>query len=81
MPTNSTITIHKQTVLIHPIIDEYYNQSPSYSRSNNFAVSKGLVSHAPGVTQSLVAGNAESNDARHGGAEEVLREKLEGLRT
>lgn len=66
--------------MIHPIIDEYYNPSPSYSRSNNFAVSKGLVSHAPGATQSLTAANAEINEARGGGVEEVLREKLEDIR-
>ncbi len=66
--------------MIHPIIDEYYNQSPSYSRSNNFAVSKGLVSHAPGATQSLIAGNAENNETRDGEVEEVLRGKLEEFR-
>ena len=36
--------------MIHPIIDEYYNHSPSYVRSSGFAVSKGLVSSAPGAT-------------------------------
>ncbi len=51
VPTNSTITIHKQTLLIHPIVDEFYNHSPSYQRSSGFAVSKGLVSTAPGATQ------------------------------
>jgi len=67
--------------MIHPIIDEYYNQSPSYSRSNNFAVSKGLVSHAPGATQSLTAGNAENNEVQDGdAAEENLRERLEDIR-
>ena len=57
VPTNSTITIHKQTVMIHPIIDEYYNHSPSYSRSSGFAVSKGLVSNAPGATQDITPAN------------------------
>ncbi|KAF6231529.1 hypothetical protein HO173_010281 [Letharia columbiana] len=57
VPTNSTITIHKQTVMIHPIIDEYYNHSPSYTRSSGFAVSKGLVSNAPGATQAITPGN------------------------
>ncbi|KAI4290148.1 MAG: hypothetical protein L6R35_000577 [Caloplaca aegaea] len=42
VPTNSTLTIHKQAVMIHPIMDEYYNPSPSYTRSSGFAVSKGL---------------------------------------
>ncbi len=67
--------------MIHPIIDEYYNESPSYSRSNNFAVSKGLVSNAPGATQSLTAGNAGNSEARVGEApEKLLQEKLEDLR-
>ena len=57
VPTNSTITIHKQTVMIHPIIDEYYNHSPSNTRSSGFAVSKGLVSNAPGATQAITPGN------------------------
>lgn len=53
VPTNSTLTIHKQTVMIHPIIDEFYSHNPSYSRSAGFAVSKGLVSNAPGAAQML----------------------------
>lgn len=47
VPTNSILTIHKQTVLIHPIQDEYENTDPSFSRSSGFAVSKGLVSDGP----------------------------------
>lgn len=43
VPTNSTLTIHKQTVLIHPIIDEYHNPSPAHLRSSGFADSKGLA--------------------------------------
>ena len=39
--------------MIHPIIDQYYNESPSYNRSSGFAVSKGLVSNAPGAAQAL----------------------------
>ncbi|KAL8706846.1 MAG: hypothetical protein Q9201_000114 [Fulgogasparrea decipioides] len=42
VPTNSILTIHKQAVMIHPIMDEYYNPNPSYIRSTGFAVSKGL---------------------------------------
>ena len=42
--------------MIHPIIDEYYNPNPSYSRSSGFAVSRGLVSNAPGVAQALTPG-------------------------
>ncbi|KAL9119140.1 MAG: hypothetical protein Q9187_004305 [Circinaria calcarea] len=58
VPTNSTLTIHKQTVMIHPIIDQYYNHSPSYTRSSGFAVSKGLVSNAPGASQTLTPGTS-----------------------
>ena len=50
VPTNSVLTIHNQTVMIHPIIDEYYNHKPSHTRSAGFAVSKGLVSSAAGAT-------------------------------
>ncbi|KAI4206110.1 MAG: hypothetical protein LQ346_001293 [Caloplaca aetnensis] len=42
VPTNSTLTVHKQAVMIHPIIDQYYNPNPSNTRSTGFAVSKGL---------------------------------------
>jgi len=58
VPTNSTLTIHKQTVMIHPIVDEYYQPNPSYSRSSGFAVSKGLVSNAPGAAQVLTPGTS-----------------------
>jgi glutamine amidotransferase len=41
VPTNSVLTIHNQTVLIHPILDEYYNHTPSMPRSSRFAADKG----------------------------------------
>lgn len=44
MPTNSTLTIHKQTVLIHPIIDEFYNHAPTHARSSKLARDKGQMS-------------------------------------
>lgn len=50
VPTNSVVTIHKQTVLLHPIIDEFYSEDLSQDRSSCYAVSKGLVSTAPGTT-------------------------------
>ena len=43
VPTNSTITIHNQTVLIHPIMDEFYVASPSFKRSSAFAQIKGQI--------------------------------------
>ena len=45
VPTNSTLTIHKQTVMVHPIIDEYYNHNPYHSRSSQFVTDKGLVTN------------------------------------
>ncbi|KAF1971000.1 N-terminal nucleophile aminohydrolase [Bimuria novae-zelandiae CBS 107.79] len=41
VPTNSTVTIHKQTVMIHPIIDEFYSPNPAHARSAGFAQAKG----------------------------------------
>ncbi|KAK5118943.1 hypothetical protein LTR62_000154 [Meristemomyces frigidus] len=43
VPTNSVLTIHNQTVLIHPILDEYYNPSPSFVRSSRFAAGEGQI--------------------------------------
>ena len=51
VPTNSILTIHRQTVMIHPIVDEYYNHSPSYIRSSEFARLKGLATNGPGAMQ------------------------------
>ena len=76
VPTNSTITIHKQTVMIHPIIDEYYNYSPAYERSSGFAVSKGLVSNAPGGKE----GEVEAREGRGGREERGGREMEKELR-
>lgn len=44
VPTNSTITIHKQTVLIHPILDQYYDHTPSQGRSSKLALEQGQTS-------------------------------------
>lgn len=43
VPTNSTITIHNQNVMIHPIMDEFYVASPSFKRSSAFAQIKGQI--------------------------------------
>ncbi|KAL2357399.1 nucleophile aminohydrolase [Cryomyces antarcticus] len=50
VPTNSTLTIHKQTVMIHPILDDFYNPSPSYLRSSQFAETQGQISTGPAST-------------------------------
>lgn len=59
--------------MIHPIVDEYYNYSPAYERSSGFAVSKGLVSNAPGATVGVKEGEA---GVGVGDVEKELREKL-----
>lgn len=43
VPTNSILTIHKQTVLLHPIVDEFYNDDPNHDRSSVYALSKGFA--------------------------------------
>lgn len=45
VPTNSILTIHKQTVMVHPIIDEYYNQNPAHHRSSQYVAEKGLITN------------------------------------
>jgi glutamine amidotransferase len=47
VPTNSTVTIHKQTVMIHPIIDEFYSPNPAHMRSAGFAQAKGQTITGP----------------------------------
>ncbi|KAF2863268.1 N-terminal nucleophile aminohydrolase [Piedraia hortae CBS 480.64] len=41
VPTNSVLTIDNQTVLVHPIVDEFYNHEPQLTRSRAFATTKG----------------------------------------
>jgi glutamine amidotransferase len=47
VPTNTVLTIKKQTVLLHPIKDEYYQEDPLFARSSSFAESKGLMGSVP----------------------------------
>ncbi|KAF2652230.1 N-terminal nucleophile aminohydrolase [Lophiostoma macrostomum CBS 122681] len=47
VPTNSTLTISKQTVMIHPIIDEFYSHNPAHARSSGFAQAKGQTITGP----------------------------------
>jgi glutamine amidotransferase len=61
VPTNSTLTIHKQTVMVHPIIDEYYNHNPYYSRSSKFGVEKGLITNEKGTPTPRAESPAPSN--------------------
>lgn len=47
VPTNSILTIKKQTILLHPILDEYYQDDPFFHRSSKLAESKGLMGAVP----------------------------------
>lgn len=58
VPTNSILTIHKQTVMVHPIIDEYYNHNPYHSRSSQFVTEKGLVTNEKSTAATTPAPNA-----------------------
>ena len=54
VPINSVLTIHNQTVMIHPILDEFY--SPNVNRSSTFAQAKGQTvtnSHKEIITAEL----------------------------
>lgn len=42
VPTNSILTIHGQTVMVHPIMDQFSNHSPYHTRSAAFVQTKGL---------------------------------------
>lgn len=47
VPTNSILTIKNQTILLHPIIDEYFQEDPLYLRNSALAESKGLMGSVP----------------------------------
>lgn len=39
------LTIHKQTVMVHPIVDKYFERDPYHIRSSAFVQAKGLTSN------------------------------------
>lgn len=47
VPTNTVLTIKKQTVLLHPIRDEYFQADPLFARSSTYAESRGLMGSVP----------------------------------
>jgi glutamine amidotransferase len=62
VPTNSILTISKQTVTIHPIKDEFYSHDPSEERSLKFAQTKGQT-----VTNSqkeVITGNIDQDSPK-----------------
>lgn len=56
VPTNSVLTIHKRNVLIHPILDEFYNERAGFVRHTGFAKGSGQV--VPGDVSEAVGGGA-----------------------
>lgn len=56
MPTNSILTIHRQTVMVHPILDKYFERDPHHVRSSAFVHTKGLVSNEKAPSGSLSPG-------------------------
>lgn len=50
VPTNSILTIHRQTVMVHPILDKYYERDPAHVRSSAFVQANGLMSNEKSPT-------------------------------
>lgn len=51
VPTNSILTIHNQTVMVHPIMDQYYDRNPQHRRSTAFVSTKGLSANEKCASQ------------------------------
>ncbi|KAF2646124.1 N-terminal nucleophile aminohydrolase [Massarina eburnea CBS 473.64] len=77
VPTNSTLTIHKQTVMIHPIIDEFYSANPAHTRSAGFAQAKGQTITGP--DKRVLPQRA--NGRRNGSGDRSSEDGGEGLRS
>lgn len=60
VPTNSMLTIHRQTVMVHPILDKYYERDPYHVRSSAFVQTKGLVSNEKAPSGSLSPASLDS---------------------
>ncbi|KAH6845430.1 nucleophile aminohydrolase [Chaetomium sp. MPI-CAGE-AT-0009] len=70
VPTNSILTIHNQTVMVHPIMDQYYDRNPQHRRSTAFVRTKGLSANEKGTSRagtpfSLPAGTPSVSAALH----------------
>ncbi|KAI0123017.1 nucleophile aminohydrolase [Xylariales sp. AK1849] len=51
VPTNSILTIHHQSVMVHPIEDDFLERDPYHHRSSAFAATKGLTTNEKAATQ------------------------------
>jgi len=53
VPTNSILTVHKQTVMVHPIMDRFYDRNPHHRRSAAYVRNKGLAANEKGTVAGL----------------------------
>ncbi|KAH8664003.1 nucleophile aminohydrolase [Xylariales sp. PMI_506] len=58
VPTNSILTIHRQSVMVHPIEDGYSERDPYHTRSSTFATTKGLTTNEKPAPQVINSGMA-----------------------
>lgn len=64
VPTNTVVSITKSnTVLLHPIIDEFYDDTTE--RSSGFAMSKGLIGGVPQKNTKIVVENEVETMVAH----------------
>ncbi|SPN98893.1 related to glucosamine 6-phosphate synthetases, contain amidotransferase and phosphosugar isomerase domains [Cephalotrichum gorgonifer] len=64
VPTNSILTIHKQTVMVHPIIDKYYSPNPNHFRSSAYVQAKGLTSNEKAPVQPSILPDLEGTHGK-----------------
>lgn len=73
VPTNSILTIHRQTVMVHPILDKYYDRDPAHVRSSAFVQANGLVSNEKSPSGPLTPAN------EHTGSLDMLRKQSRSI--
>ncbi|KAK0735635.1 nucleophile aminohydrolase [Apiosordaria backusii] len=56
VPTNSILTIHNQTVMVHPIKDQYYDRNPQHRRSAAFVRARGLSANEKNSLRAGISG-------------------------
>lgn len=73
VPTNSILTIHRQTVMVHPILDKYYDRDPAHVRSSAFVQANGLVSNEKSLNGPLTPAT------EHTGSLDMLRKQSRSI--
>jgi len=83
VPTNSTLTISKQTVMIHPIIDSFYSPNPAHERPAGFAQAKGQTVTGPDkrvLTDTKTPGSDAGSPLRSANADDLVSGAIRRLR-